>query len=311
MKKIIYIGGTSYSGSTFFDMILANDQHGFSCGEVYKLFKPYDPSHVDPECGCGEKSCSIWNKALENGEKQLYHTIFNMFPEIYFITDSSKNPFWIDSQIKLLRENGIEFKNILIWKTPLEAALSFNKRNRLKNWEATWINYHRLYFTLVTGWKTVRYHDLTKDKNVLKKVCEYLQIPYFEGKEKFWEKTNHTLFGNTSARIHLFSKDSKNFDRAKKILTHSSQKEESRIKQNYHNIYYDKVDDAHLEKIVNKRMSKEKFFTDILEILNKNDISREGNDFEDIEKLKITWIPTQLRKMKRFWNYKKLGFVKG
>ena len=59
MKKVIFIGGTSYSGSTFFDMILANDPKGFSCGEVNALFNPYRPHHTDPLCGCGDINCDF------------------------------------------------------------------------------------------------------------------------------------------------------------------------------------------------------------------------------------------------------------
>ena len=45
MKQVIFVGSTSYSGSTFFDMTLGNDPTGFSCGEVYAFFHPFRPHH--------------------------------------------------------------------------------------------------------------------------------------------------------------------------------------------------------------------------------------------------------------------------
>lgn len=53
-KTAIFIGGSSYSGSTLLDMMLASGEDGFSAGEVSALFYPYRPHHINPECvnGC-------------------------------------------------------------------------------------------------------------------------------------------------------------------------------------------------------------------------------------------------------------------
>ena len=37
-KKVIFIGGSSYSGSTFLDMMLSSGDNGFTAGEVSALF---------------------------------------------------------------------------------------------------------------------------------------------------------------------------------------------------------------------------------------------------------------------------------
>ncbi|MHC4179030.1 MAG: hypothetical protein ACYSWU_16065, partial [Planctomycetota bacterium] len=117
-KTVIFVGGTSYSGSTFFDMTLANDPEGFSCGEVSALFFPYRPHHIEPDCGCSDSDCSIWRRLLGNGYADFFPAIFERLPEVDFIVDSSKDVFWIAKQLKALRKHGIRAKHVLIWKDP-------------------------------------------------------------------------------------------------------------------------------------------------------------------------------------------------
>jgi len=218
MKHVIFIGGTSYSGSTFLDMILANSPKGFSCGEVDAIFWPYRKKHVRFECGCGDHNCRIWHDIKKSGVRNLYLNIFDKHPEVEFIVDSSKNPAWIQNQVRDLNRCGIKVKNVLIWKTPEEFLHSRIKRNEKNGWRRAWINYHRLYFYMVKDWDAVRYSELVRSRGVLGRLCDKLEIPYFEGKERFWEKTHHTLFGNTSAKIHLYDRTSANYQECESVL---------------------------------------------------------------------------------------------
>lgn len=295
MKKVIFIGGTSYSGSTFFDMILANDSKGFSCGEVHALFNPYRSHHINPRCGCGDMKCHLWKQVLRNGEKNLYNTIFNLFPEVEFIVDSSKDPYWIRIQTENLLRNNIEYKNILIWKSPLELAYSFKKRNQT-GWEKEWMNYHRLYLSAIIKWKALKYQELAKDKEALEKACNYLEIPYFPGKEDYWQKTHHTLFGNHSAKIHLYPKDNMNYKRLRKSSVCSPEEDGLSIKNVHRSIYYKKVNNQALEKIVKQKVAGSKYFKGIMRLLNKHDIS---NEFDALVETSELQMPTFLFELKR------------
>ncbi len=202
-KQVIFIGGSSYSGSTMLDMMLANGQDGFSVGEVHALFHPYRPHHFNPNCGCGEPECDFWIKVREAGEDKLYETIFKLLPNISYIVDSSKNPWWITAQTHYLSKQSIQFFNILIWKNPANFAYSMLKRNR-KGWKKAWVNYHRLYFTLIEQYIAIAYQDIVQSpSSTLKNLCEKVEIDYFPEKELFWKKRHHTIFGNDSAKIHL------------------------------------------------------------------------------------------------------------
>lgn len=235
MKKVIFVGGTSYSGSTFLDMILANSPHGFSCGEVHALFWPYRRHHIDYKCGCGDPHCEVWETVRKAGATNLYQRIFEMFPDIDFIVDSSKDPLWIADRTEGLAGSGIQVKNILIWKSPEEFYFSRLKRNRKRDWKRAWINYHKLYFRIVDQWIAIRYKNFATSPDVLERLCKELEIPFFEGKQNYWEKKHHTLFGNTSARIHLYDSQSELFKNCKAEINSSISQLDSNNGQ--HNVY--------------------------------------------------------------------------
>ena len=203
MKKVIFIGGSSYSGSTMLDMMLANSPEGFSVGEVHALFHPFRPHHFNPECGCANTDCDFWFQVREAGEKNLYKTIFSLLPKISFIVDSSKDPWWIKKQSQILQAQGIEIRHLLIWKEPAAFAHSMLKRQR-KGWMKSWKNYYQLYFSLISDYSSVAYSELVQNPDeILHKLCNQISIPYHQNQKKFWQKQHHTLFGNDSAKIHL------------------------------------------------------------------------------------------------------------
>jgi len=272
MRTLIFIGGTAHSGSTVFDMILANDPKAFSCGEVHALFNPYRGHHINPQCGCGETQCRFWQQVLKNSESALYETIFDLLPKVEFIVDSSKNPYWISSQTKSLIKTNIEVKNVLIWKSPYEFALSYKKRGRLRHWEKHWIDYHRTYFSLVQKWKGVKYCNLN-NSDYLNNVCEYLELPYFKDKDKYWNKTHHTLFGSNLAKLHLYPMGSENYkNTANKLINASPAISETQIKHLHRKTNNRNTQDKLLNNIINERVSSNRYLRIITLLLDNNDI---------------------------------------
>lgn len=274
-KKVIFIGGTSYSGTTIFGMILANDEKGFSGGEMSALFKPQKAHHFDPKCGCGNKKCEIWPMVLKNGISNIYETIFSKFPNIRFIVDSSKDPFWIHYQNKILKKNKIEAKNVLIYKTPLEAAFSFKKRGRLAQFKKSWINYHRLYFSLVKDFRTISYKQLTTNYIFLAKICNYLEIPYFDNKEQFWNKTQHTIFGNSSAKIHLYDGHAIEYVKCKERIMKYNKRKMNFINE-HRRIYYKDVNDAEVKKFLQRKSKKSEKMQLIADILKEEAVENKN-----------------------------------
>jgi len=227
-------------------MILANDPRGFSCGEIHALFQPFRTHHLKPLCGCGNPDCKLWTKVKNNGENRLYESIFELFPEIDFIVDSSKDPFWINRQAQRLRKSGITVKHILIWKTPAEMAASCKKRGHEENWARKWINYHRLYFSLVKDIVACPYKLLATEPIALQAVCQYLGIEYFEEKKNYWEKRHHTMFGNTSAKIHTRRINDENYNTDKEHLINRTKGAPAQLNKVHRTIHYNAHDEREL-----------------------------------------------------------------
>ncbi len=222
-KKVIFVGGTSYSGSTLLDLLLANSPNGFSCGEVYALFYPFRKHHINPMCGCGNPQCQIWPKIKKWGPKRLYQSIFDMFPEVDCIVDSSKDPLWIRDRCSELADTDIAVDNVLIWKNPLEFYQSRLKRHQEYRWESEWINYHRLYFAFIDKWLSLPYAKLVKSPAALERLCHQLRIPWSKCRMSYWEKQHHTLFGNASAKIHFHDQSSDQYSKYREELVEQSQ----------------------------------------------------------------------------------------
>ncbi len=216
LKKVVFVGGTSFSGSTMLDMMLANDPQGFSCGEIVNLFHPTRPHHVNPWCGCGSYGCAVWRQIYEAGPRGFYTKISEVLPDVSFIVDSSKNTCWIKQQEKVARAHGLDVSHALIWKSPENLAKSYAKRGRLATFESAFINYHRLYTSRISSWAGVQYEQLVDNPSVLGDLCDRLGIPMYPSKHEFWGKCHHTLFGNNSAKVSLFQGEHPRFQIIKK-----------------------------------------------------------------------------------------------
>lgn len=265
MKKVIFIGGSAYSGSTLLQFVLGNDPHGFACGEVAWLFRPQRASQINRLCSCGDPDCTIWPEVFRRGEKQLYQTIFATVPETNFIVDSSKNPFWIQHQQRILERQGIEVKHLLIWKTPLEFAYSLKKRNQTDPWDETWIGAHRLYMSTIKEWRAVKYSELTQNPYLMRQICDYVGIPYFSGKEEYWTKQHHTLGGNYSARLHLQSE--------KSASAYVEQSHDTSRMETYRTIYKNTIKDEELIAQVEAGMASSTYLQPIENLLLANDVT--------------------------------------
>ena len=200
-KKIINVCGTARSGSTMVDLMLGNDQRAFSLGEIYAWFRPFRTHHFNIVCSCKKKKCP-WEEIKVYNENEFYKKCFEIL-DVDVLVDSSKNLPWVIDNIKYAQKNGITVSNILLFKDPIKLYYSFWKRGRttsqiLKN---GYVAYYKRFFQIGVPYISLNYNNLVADpSSTLEKLCKVLEIPYFFGKENFWEKEHHHLFGSLGTR---------------------------------------------------------------------------------------------------------------
>lgn len=299
MKKVIFIGGTAFSGSTMLCLALANDEQGFAVGEVRHLFCPQTRYHKNYEekCGCEDKKCRVWHQVKSAGIQNLYSKIFEMFPNVSFIVDSSKDPFWIEQQSKILEKQGIEVKHLLVWKSPLEFAYSCLKRNQNESqWSKSWVSYHRLYHSLVGNWRSVSYSQYVANDELLEKVCNSMDIPYYEDKALYWQKQHHVLGGNPSARIHLYDKQSTAY---RTYETRLPKEDKARLERDYKNIRAKDIENEEVRKLVTGIINTSDYFDGIQKMLENKGFGVRTNVDEEYAGLKLSSTNIAMRWVKR------------
>jgi len=223
-KKVIFVLSTSWAGSTFLDLMLGNGSDCFSCGELINLFRNkgrivcstcYGPprSKTEPS-GPHPIYCDIWKKVYENGRKRIYDTLFSLFPNVNVIVESSKSDLWFREQKRNI-EDRFEVHTVVIYKHPLNFAYSGMQKYpnvRDCDWMWEWRECNSKFFPHDPIF--VSYKDLCENPSgTLRKLCDKLDIEYFDGKELFWNRESHHMInGSWTAKIHLYTKDSDLFN---------------------------------------------------------------------------------------------------
>jgi hypothetical protein len=201
---LINIYGTARSGSTLLDLILGNSPDAFSCGEVSAWFRPYRKHHFKIDCVCGKDPCPVWEKIKDGPESQFHAKVIREL-RVRFVIDSSKDLCWIIDAQRWAAANKIRTVNLLLWKDPIDLAYSHWKRGQeLRIWRHNFVRCYGRILKIGLPFVAVNYRDLvdTTQSKVLD-ICSAIGMPYFEGKERFWEKKHHHLFGSLGVRRQL------------------------------------------------------------------------------------------------------------
>lgn len=301
-KKVIFVNGTRYSGSTFFHLAVANAPAGFAIGEVMYLFHPTEQDHrrLNFTCNCGDPTCVFWDRIKQKGEEHLYEAIFESDPSIDFIVDSSKNVIWFEKQSERLARQGIEAYHLAIWKTAREFSYSLYKRDQpsiaaaLKEWSVT----YRKQYSFIDAWRSVRYARYIQDQPaVLKDVCDYTGIPFFEGKERYWEKSQHSLGGNFKAKLQLFDQGSAAYQQVRQA---SSTQTVAVAEPNYRRTYYE-APDPRFQELFDRYLGEHETDVAALEaMLAAFDVTSDHPPARDWPELQLTPFQKDLRRWRQY-----------
>ena len=119
-----------------------------------------------------------------------------------------------------------------------------------------------------------------QDSKCLARLCDYLNIDYFIGKENYWEKTYHTLFGNASARVHLYSKGENSYNKESSEIIHKTKLDRGNIVGEWRKIYY-KDPDSHITDYCTNQIQNDKKIPLIQEALLANNILNDNVTTKD------------------------------
>jgi hypothetical protein len=192
-RQVIFVGGTSRSGSTLLNLILGNDPNGIGLGEIQAAIRPVKRHHHELRKSVVEAK-SPWSEVIMKNHSQVYATVFDAYPNTDFLVDSSKHVMWIRNQNANCAKQGIQSKNVLIYKSPYELANSYKKRNI--QWERPFVDYHRKYVSLIDEFFVISYKDLVTDPLAMQNLCNHLGISFSSDKMKYWLSTGNVFFGS-------------------------------------------------------------------------------------------------------------------
>lgn len=183
------------------DLILGNHPKAFSLGEVSAWFRPYRHHHFHIICSCKDPECP-WPE-LKNVQAHMFHLKCFEILNINVLVDSSKSLPWVIDNNLWASGNKIPVYNLLLFKDPISFFYSFWKRGVSfeKSRKNEYLKYYGRFFQAGLPFVSLNYNKFVAEPaKVLHEICETLDLPYFEGKERFWEKEHHHLFGSMGIR---------------------------------------------------------------------------------------------------------------
>jgi hypothetical protein len=210
-KRVIFIAGSSHSGSTLLGCILGshpeNPFNYFHVGEVHAFFSPTHEKYGKPY-GAIQAGGTIWKdidytKGYSGAYRELFHK-----SEADVIIDSSKNLNWLRLQYSICKKEGWDFQLIVSYRTFDGIWNSSEKRNNPVSWIiSNLMYYHHLLSVIKDVGLNIDVLDLTllinNPSEMVQKLCHKTNIPYFFGKELYWRFNHYYVYGAAAQRKHL------------------------------------------------------------------------------------------------------------
>ena len=190
---LINVCGMPRAGTTMLGLMLASGDDAVSCGEACAWFRVarYRPDATVPEA----------YEPLKDGSERSFHRRLMAHHGVPFAVDSSKDLDWVIDHTRWAERSGLRVFNLLIHKSPVDIALSWWKRDEYEKWYRYYLRYHLQFLYSGLDFWTVSYDDLVAYPGaMLRQMCQRTGLPYFEGKEHFWNY-EHELLGTNSRGV--------------------------------------------------------------------------------------------------------------
>lgn len=218
-RKIVYVLGADFSGTTLLDLMLGSSPDAASVGELAAFVQPTAPGHRNPVCSC-HRNCGLWKSGSLN-KTAPYENLFE-FHKTNTLIDSSKHVPWLISQSKKAKKYNLEISIVLIWKTADDYANSCANRGNPRGWASKWLRYHRAVLQTNLPFYSVSLDHLITDRDkTLRGICKWLSLDFTPEMGEYNKKNHHIVFGSATARQALHREGSEAWDYERKASNRS------------------------------------------------------------------------------------------
>ena len=210
-RKVIFICGADHSGSTLIGCALASapgdGREVFHVGECHAFF---DTAH--PKFAKVPPNSTIWPNIDPNVPASgVYAEIFRK-SDARIVIDSSKKLKWALAQAKACRREGIEFSVLVTIRPFVELVYSLTKRDVEITQAIKRIRYYQACLRFIDRGKPSSVYAIDTKTFCeapaiqLEALCQRVGIPYFAGKEMYWNFDHQHLFGASVQRRQIHAK---------------------------------------------------------------------------------------------------------
>lgn len=205
--RVIAICGPNHSGTTMLGAILGSSKNWADnphLGEVHAYYRKQSRIYNSKKCIVCREGCEKW-EGINVKHKRPYRNLSNVFETEVFV-DSSKTIGWFRQHQEYL-----EVQYVFIWKDLVSLRQSLCDRQARLKWtnaqlEARYSSQLRNLIHQVGalaempgGFVGLSLESLLADpSSMTRRLCDILDLEYFEGKEKFWNFEHHHVGGASS-----------------------------------------------------------------------------------------------------------------
>ena len=200
MTVLVNVCGPERSGTTMLDLMLGSGPDAFSLGEIsgwFHLYR-YRSGHSLPDSWGDIPGLSVSDRRrlLYCSPEDFHRQAFDVL-KVSHLIDSSKEKTWILNTQHWAAQHDYPVVNLLLVKDPVDYAHSFWKRGRYAEWERVYRRYYRWMLESGIEFVSISLDDLVQNPaSTLTSICAYVGLPYFPGKERFWEFSHHNVKGS-------------------------------------------------------------------------------------------------------------------
>lgn len=198
LERVIFVAGAGHSGSTLIGCALGAcpDNSVFHAGECYAFFEP-GTLHGNTD------GKPLWRDI--NPDVVVPYREIASATGARIIVDFSKRLPWLRHQAEACRDVSL---SVVISYRPFERIVASSLKRGRPHGRAAGevIRYYRNMIAAIDDLRPV--HAITADvqqfctdpARELRRLCSALSLPYFVGKERYWEFPSHHLFGASVQR---------------------------------------------------------------------------------------------------------------